>query len=190
MVAWISTEDTHGQTLAMIADRLNATLLEHGVEMDTRSAVSQGLAGSKLVIVGAHGSIAPEGRFFQRVNDEGILKLTAAELAGALRNVGVVILFVCSGGRADKHPAANTTIGLAKQLLDRGCTAVIASPWPLDARVTYHWLPVFLDRWKGGSLLMDANFQANLAVSNALSANPAKCLAMTVFGDPLRTFDS
>jgi hypothetical protein len=49
---------------------------------------------------------------------------------------------------------------------------------------------VFLDRWKGGSLLMDANFQANLAVSNALSANPAKCLAMTVFGDPLRTFDS
>jgi hypothetical protein len=37
---------------------------------------------------------------------------------------------------------------------------------------------------------MEANFQANLAVFNALGANPAKCLAMTVFDGPLRTFDS
>lgn len=187
--AWISTEETRGHTLAMIADRLSGTFLEHGIGLDTGAALPQGLAGSKLVIVAAHGSIAPEGRFFQHVSNEGDLKLTAAELAGALRNVEVVILFVCSGARADKHPAANTMIGLAKQLLDRGCTAVIASPWPLDARVNYHWLPVFLDKWKGGSSVMDASFQANLAVAKALGADPAKCLAMTVFGDPLRAFD-
>jgi CHAT domain-containing protein len=102
--------------------------------------------------------------------------------------VGIVILFVCSGGRADKHPAANTTIGLAKMLLDRGCTAVIASPWPLDPRVTYHWLPTFLEKWKAGSTLMDANFEANRIVAKGLGQDPAKCLAMTVFGDPVRTF--
>ena len=52
--------------------------------------------------------------------------VSAADLAAAVRNVGIVVLFVCSGGRADKHPAANTTLGLAKQILDRGCSAVIA----------------------------------------------------------------
>jgi hypothetical protein len=61
-----------------------------------------------------HGSVHPEGRYFQLVSDEGVLKVSAADLAGALRNIDVVIMFVCSGGPTDKHPAANTTIGLAK----------------------------------------------------------------------------
>ena len=142
------------------------------------------------MIVAAHGSITPEGKFFQSVRDEGDLNVTARELAGALRNVGVVILFVCSGGRADKNPTANTTVGLVKQLLDRGCSCVVASPWPLDARVTYHWLPEFLHALKRGSPVIDANFQANLAVAQTFGTDLAKTLAMNVFGDPLRTIHS
>jgi CHAT domain len=105
-------------------------------------------------------------------------------LAGALRNVDVVILFVCSGGRTDKHPPANTTVGLAKQILDRGCQAVIASPWPLDTRVPSHWLPAFLERWDNGRSLIEANFEANGIVDRNFAQDPARGLAMTVFGNP------
>jgi CHAT domain-containing protein len=110
--------------------------------------------------------------------------VTAADLANALRNVGIVILFVCSGGRADKHPGANTTLGLAKQILDRGCAAVIASPWPLDARVPSHWLPEFLRSWFQGQSLIEANFAANQVVDRNFSQDPARGLAMTIFGNP------
>ncbi len=109
--------------------------------------------------------------------------MSAADLAGALRNVDVVVLFVCSGGRTDKHPAANTTIGLARQILDRGCQAVIASPWPLDARVPSHWLPAFLEQWQNGRSLIEANFEANRVVDRNFAQDPARGLAMTIFGN-------
>ena len=138
-----------------------------------------------MAVIVAHGGVHPEGRYFQVVSDEGVLRVGAADLANALRNIGVVILFVCSGGRADKHPAANTTIGLSKQILDRGCTAVIASSWPLDARVPAHWLPAFLRRWDEGATLIKANFDANAVVDRAFAQDPARGLAMSLFGNPL-----
>src|SRR3546814_5449877 len=118
------------------------------------------------------------------VSEEGVLRVTAGELANALRNIGIVILFVCSGGRTDKHPGANTTIGLAKQILDRGCTAVVASPWPLDARVPSHWLPAFLEHSKAGKRLIDACFEANRVFDSRCAQDPARGLAMTPFGNP------
>jgi hypothetical protein len=108
-------------------------------------------------------------------------------LAGVLRNIGIIILFVCRGGRADNHRSANATVGLARQLLDRGSPVVIASPWPLDARVPYHWLPEFLSAWIHGNPVIEANFKANRKVALALGDDPAYCLAMSVYGDPLRT---
>ena len=56
------------------------------------------------------------------------MTLPSWAVSDALSNVGVVILFVCSGGRLDAHPNENTTIGLTKQLLGKGCRAVIAPP--------------------------------------------------------------
>jgi len=42
-----------------------------------------------MVIVAAHGGTIPDGNYFQRVSDEGELKVVAAEMANALRIVGV-----------------------------------------------------------------------------------------------------
>jgi hypothetical protein len=81
---------------------------------------------------------------------------------------------------------ANTTIGLTKQLLGNGCTAVIASPWPLDARVPSHWLPTFLRAWDAGLPVIDANFEANRSVQKHFP-ELRDCLAMNVYGDPLRS---
>jgi hypothetical protein len=182
--AWISTSEKDGQTLAMIAGRLGETFTQHAVTLHTGSDPPQGLVSAELVVVAAH--LLPEKRYFQRVSDEGRSIFPTSEFADALRNVGVIVLFVCSGGRADKHPDASTVVGLAKQLLDRGCTAVVASPWPLNSSVPPHWLPAFLNAWQGEVPLVDAVFEANKAVAKALGDKVAYALAMTVYGDPLR----
>ena len=144
LCAWISTAGgtAESQTLSIIAERLEPTFTQHAFLVDNGPALPAAFAGASIAVIAAHGGIHPQGRFFQVLSDEGILRVTTRDLANALRNIGVVILFVCSGGRADKHPGAHTTLGLAKDILDRGCAAVIASPWSLDARVPSHWLPI------------------------------------------------
>ncbi len=171
----------------MLADRLSSTLRDHSIELDTGLAVPDRLKSAELAIVTAHGSIAPEGRFFQVIADDADMRLTPDAIARAVRNAGIVILFVCSAGRFDKHPMADTTTGLAKELLDRGCSAVIASPWPLNASVPAYWLPAFMHAWSAGATVIEANFEGNKAVERALGKSPANRLALTVFGDPLVT---
>lgn len=185
--AWISTAalNLESQTLTMLAERLEPSFTQYGAICDYGPDLPVAFKGASMVILAAHGGVHPEGRYFQAVSDEGKLRVTAEDLANVLRNVGVVVLFVCSGGRTDKHPEANTTLGLAKQILDRGCAAVVASPWPLDARVPSHWLPVFLRHWFSGDTLMEANFRANATVDQAFAHDPARGLAMTVFGNPV-----
>lgn len=187
--AWIPIADDAEaiQTLGVLADRLSGTLRTHSIGLDTGLAVPKGLTGAELAIITAHGSIIPEGRYFQVVADDADMRLTPDAISIAARNAGVVILFVCSAGRFDKHPMADTTTGLAKELLDRGCSAVIASPWPLNASVPAYWLPAFMEAWSVGATVIDANFEGNKAVERAIGNSPANCLALTVFGDPLLT---
>jgi len=187
LCSWISTVvgTNESQTLSMIAQRLEPMFSQYGFIVDNGPTLPAAFAAASIAVITAHGGIHPEERYFQVVSDEGILRVTARDLANALRNVGIVILFVCSGGRADKHPGAHTTLGLAKDILDRGCAAVIASPWPLDARVPSHWLPIFLEHWSKGDTLIEANFCANKAVDRNFSNDPARGLAMTIFGNPL-----
>lgn len=186
-VAWISTavnSESQG-TLAMLAARLGETLGRNGIPLHTGIAVPDQLKGAELAIVAAHGGLASQDRYFQSVADEGALRMSSVALSTALRNTGVTILFVCSGGRFDRHPLANTVIGLPKELLDRGNAAVIASPWPLDARVPSHWLPAFLDAWNAGRPLIDATYEGNRAVEKAMGDSPEYCMAMTLYGNPM-----
>lgn len=187
--AWIPISDDAEavQTLGTLADRLSSTLRDHSIDLDTGLAVPDRLKGAELAIVAAHGSIIPEGRFFQVVADDANMRLTPDAISSAVRNAGIVILFVCSAGRFDKHPMADTTTGLAKELLDQGCSAVVASPWPLNASVPAYWLPAFMEAWSAGASVIEANFEGNKAVERALGNSPANRLALTVFGDPLVT---
>jgi len=187
LCAWISTAEgsSESKTLPMIAERLAPTLTEHGFTIDNGPTLPEAFARATMAVIAAHGGIHDRDDFFQVVSDEGILRVAPSDLAAALRNVGTAVLFVCSGGRADKHPGAHTTLGLARQILDRGSQAVIASPWPLDSRVPSHWLPVFLAHWSRGEPIIQANFAANKAVDAYFALDPARGLAMTVFGNPM-----
>ncbi|MBC2807030.1 CHAT domain-containing protein [Rhizobium ruizarguesonis] len=184
--AWISADLDQEGTLTSIARWLQPTFEASNISLNTAATLPGDLAGSQLVVVAAHGRVSNGEQFFHQVSDEGNLRILASDLADALRNVGVVVLFVCSGGRSDKHPAANMTIGLTRQLLDRGCSTVVASPWPLASAITPRWFPTFLERWDAGDQVIDAVFKANQDVGKATGYDPARYLALHVFGDPFR----
>lgn len=186
--AWISTGTRDAGvsgTLDMLASRLTDTFERHAIVLHEGAEPPEDLSGSDLVIVGAHGSLSVEGRYFRVASDEGTLRMTARQLAMQIGAANVVILFICSGARADSHPLANATVGLPRLLLDSGVRVVLASPWPLDSRVPSHWLPAFLEASRRGSAVIDANFIANQAVKQAMGDHPSRYLAMTVVGDPL-----
>ena len=186
-VAWIS-EATGGHdddVLVRVLMRTESTLRDHGFDVETEGVVPVALKGAQIAVVAAHGGVGSGGKFFHRLSDEGNLVVSPSSLATALEGAELVILFVCSGGRTDKHPHVNTAVGLPKHLLSRGCRTVIASPWPLFASVPGPWLESFLKSWDGGLSALDATFAANQAVESHFGNVPQYSLAMTVYGDVL-----
>lgn len=187
--AWISAQDgpeVEGP-LDLALDRLKGTFDEFGFTVDTSRNLPRGMTDAGLAVVTAHGGLTADGRYIHSIRDEDSLFESPSALASTLAGVEVVILFVCSGGRIDKHPLDNTAVGLPKLLLDRGCRVVIASPWPLDVKVTYRWLEPFLREWEDGATILHATKRANEAVGQALGEEPQYSLAMTVYGDLLLT---
>lgn len=185
--AWISAEDSslHGGTLGLVLDRLKDTFDQYNFVVDTGRMLPRDVSDASLVVVCAHGGLTHSGKYIHTISDEDNLVESPSALAQSLRGIELVILFVCSGGRLDKHPFDNSTVGLPKQLLNQGCRTVIASPWPLDAKVTYNWLAPFIQAWEAGETVLSATKKANDAVTLRLGDYPQYGLGMTVYGDVL-----
>jgi hypothetical protein len=185
-MAWVSHRELPG-ILAMQAVKgmIEPTLDKHGIELDISNRLPEGMQDTRLAIVTAHGQLTGEQRYIHRIVDEGDLVESPAALARTFGGVDLVILFVCSGGRLDRHPLANTSVGLSKMLLAQGSRAVVASPWPLNSIVPGNWLRVFMEYWDNGACVMDACFAANSALSGPWQAAPQETLAMVVYGDGL-----
>lgn len=187
--AWISAQiyPEGANTLDMALARLSGIFEDYGFLVDTGRRLPRDMSNTGLAVVTAHGGLTTEGRYIHSIRDEGTLIEAPSALATALAGVEVVVLFVCSGGRLDKHPWDNRTVGLPKQLLEKGVRAVIASPWSLDISVTDRWLEPFLQEWEAGSTILKATKIANDAVAQALGNCPQYYLAMSVYGDVLLT---
>ncbi|WP_062744408.1 CHAT domain-containing protein [Erwinia persicina] len=186
--AWISHQEgpDGGGTLGVALQRLEGTFDEFGFSLDTEQRLPD-LSSAAISVIVAHGGLTKSGRYIHRISDEETLVETPEALANSVRYSDVVILFVCSGGRIDKNPWSNTTVGLPKLLLNKGARAVIASPWPLDVKVTYRWLQPFLTKWDEGASLFEATKAANDDIARNLGNSPQYALAMTVYGDGFLT---
>jgi hypothetical protein len=187
--AWISCSqqaEAYG-ALDMIYAGLQPVFKQHGFQTDTSGRVPADVRGSKIAVVTAHGGLTANKRFIHSITDDEGLMESAVALARALSDVELAILFVCSGGRVDPHPMANTSVSLPKMLLDRGCRTVIASPWPLATVVPGNWLERFLEAWDAGDTALEATFKANQFTRKRLGPEPGLCLALTVYGDVLLT---
>ncbi|WP_116866651.1 CHAT domain-containing protein [Pseudomonas syringae] len=186
-VAWISDAGDPAELDAMrvVRGMLEPHLDSYRITLDTSRNLPLGLEGAQMAIVTAHGQLARGDRYFRRIVDEGALKESPLALAQSLARVELVILFVCSGGRMDRHPSASTTVGLPKMLLEQGCRTVIASPWPLESLAAGPWLEGFLVHWEQGATAMDACHEANKRMAARREGEPQFSLAMAVYGDPL-----
>ena len=101
LCAWISTATggSGSETLPMIAQRLEPTFSRHGFKVDSGPTLPVSFAGASMAVIAAHGGVHSEGRYFQVISDDATLRVTASDLANALRNIGVVILsFAAAGG--------------------------------------------------------------------------------------------
>lgn len=183
--AWIPASDKSDDILSRLTEELTDTLTGHQFAISRDSVMPSDMLDVDIGILGAHGGIHGENEWFRLVADERSTRLTARDVAAKLRGSGVVVLFVCSGGRLDRHPYASASVGLPHLLLDYGCRAVIASPWPLDVRVAGYWLPTFLESFLGGENVVTANYIANQEVARRFSPHPMLSLAMNIVGDPL-----
>ncbi len=186
-LAWVSASEDNDRmrTLEIILERLRPTLDQHGFRTDTSHQIPKDFSGAQMAVVTAHGDLTIEKRFIHKISDEEALAASPVALAHSLADIELVILFVCSGGRIDRHPLGNTTVGLPKLLLGHGCRTVIASPWPLAEVVTGPWFEGFMKAWDAGETASTATFRANKAVEVRLGNPPQYVLAMTVYGDVL-----
>ncbi len=186
-MAWISvpSEPEQFKTLDMVHQRLLPIFQKYEFQVDNSRRIPADMQGSRLAVVTAHGQLTNDRQYIHRIADDEDLVESPTALANALRDVELVILFVCSGGRVDEHPHANTTVSLPKLLLDRGCRTVIASPWPMASEIPGNWLERFMECWMAGSTALDASFEANKHVMKRLGPEPQYCLAMTVYGNAL-----
>ena len=135
-LAWISLQGSAFNTMSVVKSMLDETLIAHGIALDTSNELSDTFQGVHLAVVTAHGQLTAEERFIHRIVDEDALQVSPAALARSLAGVEFVVLFVCSGGRVDRHPMANTTVSLPKMLLNQGCRTVVVAAridcaWPL-----------------------------------------------------------
>ncbi len=180
---WIPTVGAaEDSLLPRVANDLTALLAREGIGLTRDAAMPPDLVNAELAIIGAHGGLgALEERFFRGLSDEVGQVMAANRLAHGLAGAKVAILFVCSGARIDLEPGAQAGLGLARHLLDRGCSAVIGSPWSLGGDVPAMWLPAFLEAWNQGMPVIDANAYANETTRGLASARHA----LHVYGDPL-----
>lgn len=188
-VAWISDpgEVVDNSALVAVIQRTDAAFQQHGFEVDMRGSLPDDLANAQIAVIAAHGSVGTDGRFLHRITDERELVISPRVLTQALAGTELVILFICSGGRVDRHPHANTAIGLPKLLLLAGSRVVIASPWPITPIVSGYWLETFMTEWERGETALDSTFAANAAVDAKFGYVPQYAMAMTTYGDVMLT---
>jgi hypothetical protein len=187
IAAWvpIGADSHYTDALTLLGGDIEGVLADAGVALNTQSAVPDSLTTADLAIVGAHGGLAEENRYFLGLTDD---RNEPADLRGfvdALRGTRAVVLFVCSGGRVDAHPESGALIGIPHRLLDAGVSAVVAPSWPVPFTMARPWLTAFLKGWEEGRPIIDACRVGNDAVAAATSHDLGRSLAMMVYGNPL-----
>lgn len=184
--AWIPlpADAWYMDTLSLMAGDIEAVLQPMGIPLHARPSTPAALASADLAIVGAHGGLAEDNGYFRGLIDDRHEPTDLRLLTDALSGSRVAVLFVCSGGRVDRHPESGGLVGIAHRLLLSGLDAVVAPSWPIPFTIARPWLGAFLKSWKAGAQIIDACRAGNDEVAAVTSHDLARSLAMTLHGNP------
>lgn len=180
-----TADDGTSAAIGMIRDITGTDLEARQFDLiDAHDIAQVDSPAADVVVLVAHGSLSDSQLHFGAVHDERGDARTVRHVASQIANTRIVILLVCSAGRIDPSPFSLRTVGLASQLLDRGCQTVVASPWPLSSSAACNWLPEFLRFFEDQGLeIARAVFEANRKL-RARGPYPTDDLAMHTFGVP------
>lgn len=174
-------------TLSLMVEDVSDVLEAAEISLYTQSPAPVSLASSDLVIIGAHGGLVDENHYFRGLSDDQHHPADLRQLVDVLKASRVALLFVCSGGRLDRHLESGGHIGIAHRLLDKGLDAVIAPSWSIPFLMVRPWLDGFLKAWSAGAPVIEAYEAGNNAVAAATSSDLPRSLAMSLYGNPFVT---
>lgn len=183
---WIPASKTEEDTapLTLMSNDVCDVLDANQIPLEISHQPSREFGKADIAIIGAHGGLAETNRYFRSISDDSHLLKSISDVTSLTKSARLTILFVCSAGRVDPHPETGMAVGLARQFLVRGSSAVIAPAWPIPFFIARPWLQGFFKEWNSGSILLDAYHAGNLSVAKSTSWDPKRTLAMTLYGDP------
>ena len=94
-----------------------------------------------------------------------------------------MILFVCHSGSFTRPDYDNAMHTLIKRYIRVGYSSVIAPMWSLNTEILSTWLSTFMREVTSGQFVIDALFQANIAVKEEYIC-PEVYACLHLFGNP------
>jgi len=173
---WIPTEGGDF-TLNQLFGKLEDSLVVNKFNV-LQSLEPENPINTDLNIVCAHGAndIALKQIIFP--NDTPRLNLDRYLSSGK-----VLIFFVCHSGSISSTPFENSISSIVKRYIAKGYSSVIAPFWALHINIPPIWLPVFLKSMEEGKSIVQAVYEANLAVKEVYPTLAAWC-CLHLYGDP------
>lgn len=140
--------------------------------------IPQSPLDSDINIVCAHGGNDISDTHWFYAGGEPIIEINKIIGKGQL-----LILFVCHSGSISYKDYDNTMHTLIKRYIRMGYSSIIAPMWSLPTDILQTWLSVFMRQMTAGQYVVDAVYQANMAVKAECHA-PSAWACLHLFGNP------
>lgn len=164
-------------TFDMIHSKLEDVIREQ--EIDVQNTLSsENPISADITMLCAHGGSDISNTEVFYVDEKPIVDILPCIGKGK-----VAILFVCYSGSISRTSFDNAMHTLAKKLIMKGYSSVVAPMWSLNIDIIKPWLSAFLDSMEGGEYIIDAVFKANIIVKQEFVA-PSAWACLHLFGNP------
>ena len=166
--------------LQMVYSYIEDELVRYAFHIESGLIPSSPLS-SDINIVCAHGSSKIKDEPCLAINGSKVEKLN--NLSKIIGKGRLLVLMVCHSGEMGTSIYDNSVHSLIKKYIRAGYSSIVAPMWALPIEIFNIWMPVFLDRIHKGDYIIDALFDANMAVKHAY-ADPSAWACMHMFGNP------
>lgn len=164
-------------TFDMIYGKLEDVIKEHDISVQNTLSTDNPLSAD-ITMLCAHGGVDVSTTEVFYVADRPILDILPCVGKGR-----IALLFVCYSGSISRTNIDNAMHTLAKKLIMKGYSSIVAPMWSLNTEIIKPWLSTFLDYMESGDYIIDAVFKANMKIKQEFIA-PSAWACLHLFGNP------
>ena len=164
-------------TFDMIYSKLEDVINAYSIAVQNVLSVENPLTAD-MTLLCAHGGFDISTSEVFYVNEQPILDTLPCIGAGK-----VAVLFICYSGTISRSLYDNAMHTLVKKLILKGYSSIVAPMWSLPIDIITPWLSAFMESMEQGEYIIDAVFNANMAVKAEFVA-PSAWACLHLFGNP------